>query len=82
MHVWHNGNGNPSEWIDFLPGEGFFLETEQQRKTEWMSAVEKIPKKRTMSSSRSISGNHDSVNEVDQNAQNMQMTVSVISSGL
>lgn len=26
--------------------------------------------------------NHDSVNEVDQNAQNMQMTVSVISSGL
>jgi hypothetical protein len=55
MHVWHNGNGNPSEWIDSLPGEGFFLETEQQRKTEWMSAVEKIPKKRAMSSSRSIS---------------------------
>jgi hypothetical protein len=26
--------------------------------------------------------NHDSVNEVDQDAQNMQMTVSVISSGL
>ena len=55
MHVWHNGNGNPSEWIDSLPGEGFFLRNGTAAQNGMDESGRKDPKKKTMSSSGSIS---------------------------
>ena len=82
MHVWHNGNGNPSEWIDSLPGEGFFFRNGTAAQYGMDECGRKDPEEEDNELFEKHLRNHDSVNEVDQNAQNMQMTVSVISSGL